>query len=233
MYFSLISPADGLLRQAMYALPGTPYHEHQWLWDFFPGAATQSRDFIFRRHMVEQIPRYYVVSQRVPHAVTDAWSVRTQTYDPVLQPGMRLAFQLRANPVITLRDELNKQRRHDVVMHAKKRLLVEQGLAADAKWKHEKPGDDKPGMYDLVHSHCLDWLEQRASRNGFSISNARVDDYQQVRAGERDIRFSTVEFSGELTVVDADQLRKVLFHGLGRAKSFGCGLLIVKRVAGD
>ncbi|MCQ8119042.1 type I-E CRISPR-associated protein Cas6/Cse3/CasE [Methylomonas rosea] len=42
--------------------------------------------------------------------------------------------------------------------------------------------------------------------------------------------FSSVDFTGELQITDPEKFREILFNGLGRAKAFGCGLLMVRRV---
>jgi CRISPR system Cascade subunit CasE len=226
MYFSVISPEENLLRQAAYELAQSPYAEHQWLWRFFPGSDDQSRDFIFRRHDAESTPRFYVVSQRRPAAFSDAWVVQSRDYDPQLQEGQCLSFQLRVNPVISKKNEAGKSQRHDVVMQAKKQLLVERGLSQWSDWKDE---DDKPPLYEIVQEKSLEWLQSRASNNGFTVMTACVDAYQQNRAGKRDIRFSTVDFSGTLTVTDPALFQQLLFNGLGHAKAFGCGLFLVRR----
>jgi len=85
MYFSVITPEDGLLRQAAHefslapvaANKATSYAEHQWIWQFFPSGEDQSRDFIFRRHDLGGTPRFYVVSRRPPVEFGSAWVVRT------------------------------------------------------------------------------------------------------------------------------------------------------------
>lgn len=229
MYFSVITPADNLLRQAAHELAQSPYAEHQWLWQFFPGSENQPRDFIFRRHAQEQIPRFYVVSQRPPTAFSEAWQVQSRSYDPQLLEGQRLSFQLYANPVVTKKNDDGKSQRHDVVMQAKKQLLAERGLNVDAKWKDLPDDDSKPLLYELVQKSCMDWLQSRADNHGFEMIAASVDAYQQNRAGKRDIRFSTVDFSGELLVTNPGLFQQALFNGLGHAKAFGCGLLLVKR----
>lgn len=240
MYFSVITPEERLLRQAAHELAQSSYAEHQWLWKFFPGSADQTRDFIFRRHDLEQIPRFYVVSQRRPTAFSEAWQVQSRVYDPQLQEGRRLSFQLRANPVITKNNDAGKSQRHDVVMHAKKQLLAEHGLSKEAKWADWKDVSSKPLLYELVQKHCAEWLDGVAKRNGFEITLAdgeeqrklQIDAYEQCKAGKRDhnIRFSTVDFSGELLVSNLRLFHLALFNGLGHAKSFGCGLLLVRRV---
>lgn len=228
MYFSVITPAENLWRQAAHELAQSPYAEHQWLWQFFPSSEEQSRDFIFRRHALEQIPRFYVVSQRPPTAFSEAWQIQSRSYDPQLLEGQRLSFQLCANPVVTKKNDAGKSQRHDVVMQAKKQLLAERGFNFDAKWKEWPDEDSKPLLYELVQKSCIAWLQSRASSNGFTVATASVDAYQQNRAGKRDIRFSTVDFSGELVITDPELFQQALFNGLGHAKAFGCGLLLVK-----
>ena len=241
MYFSVITPEERLLRQAAHELAQSAYAEHQWLWKFFPSSEDQTRDFIFRRHELEQVPRFYVVSQRRPTAFSEAWQVQSRDYDPQLQEGQRLSFQLRANPVITRKNGAGKSQRHDVVMQAKKRLLAEHELSKEAKWADWEDESNKPLLYDLVQKHCAEWLDGVAKRNGFEIALTdeekpqrmlQVDAYEQSKAGKRDhdIRFSAVDFSGELLVTNPELFQQALFNGIGHAKAFGCGLLLVRRL---
>lgn len=44
-------------------------------------------------------------------------------------------------------------------------------------------------------------------------------------------RFSTVDFSGERTVTDPGLFGTALPTGIGHAKAFGCGLLLVRPLA--
>lgn len=235
MYFSLITPEDGLLRQAAHefvAAPGaagkaTPYSEHQWIWRFFPSAEDQRRDFIFRRDDLGETPRYYVVSQRPPVGFSAAWAVRTQPYAPILAAGQRLAFKLRANPVVSKKGGAGRSKRHDVVMQLKKQLMAEREVSSWAKWPKE---DERPAQYDMVQQTCLEWLRERAAGNGFEVTEASVDAYTQHRVGAREIRFSSVDYSGELVVTDPERFQRTLANGLGHAKAFGCGLMLVRGV---
>lgn len=241
MYFSVITPEERLLRQAAHELAQSAYAEHQWLWKFFPSSEDQTRDFIFRRHELEQMPRFYVVSHRPPIAFSEAWQVQSRVYDPQLQEGQRLSFQLRANPVISKKNGAGKSQRHDVVMQAKKQLQAEHGLSKEAKGADWKDASSKPLLYELVQKHCAVWLDGVAKRNGFEIMltdkeepqcKLQVDAYEQSKAGKRDhnISFSTVDFSGELLVTNPELFHIALFSGLGHAKAFGCGLLLVRRL---
>lgn len=241
MYFSLITPAPGAEREAAMQWAKSP-GDHQWVWRLLSAEPGTPRDFLFRRRDGENnMPGYYVVSARKPQSFSDAWQVQTRDYDPQLQEGQRLAFELRANPIVT-HTVNGKSRRDDVVMQEKKRLLAERGLLRWADWPDVD--ESKPALYELVQARCLDWLERRAEQAGFRVptrelhdeqgvriaKSVRVDGYAQHRAERKDIRFSTVDFTGELEITNATAFRKTLLEGLGHAKGFGCGLLLVRRL---
>lgn len=234
MYFSLITPRPGFERRAAYERLGDAYREHQWLWRFFPSPVGTERDFLFRRRDTGGGPHFYVVSQRMPKPASEAWQVRCREYRPQVPSGARLSFELRANPVVSRTGE-NGSKRHDVVMDAKKVLLSARGLTNWKAWKPERTtpdgrSDPPPPLYELVHTACSDWLISRGEQYGFAPeeNSLSVAAYQQ-HGGKRDgLRFSTVDLAGELIVTDAERFARALANGIGRAKAFGCGLLLVR-----
>lgn len=236
MYFNLIEPIPGSERRAAHEWMGGAYAEHQWLWRFFPADRGTQRDFLFRRRDTESGPKFYVVSHRPAAAPVGAWRINSRAYSPKLVAGERLCFDLRANPVITRTIE-GKSARHDVVMEEKKRLLSARGLVSWSDWQSDRrttSGEADPplALYDLVQETCADWLTQRAERHGFALDTGAlvVEAYQQHGARKKGaLRFSSVDFRGELIVTDADKFGLALRNGIGPAKAFGCGLLLVRR----
>ena len=226
MHFSLITPAEGLERAAAHDWARGAYQEHQWLWRFLPAPEGTARDFLFRRRDVEGLPRFYVVSKREPTTPTPAWRVNSQAYAPRLREGDRLSFELRANPVITRVSASGQRARHDVVMQEKKTLLDKRGLARWSDWTD----GDQPDLTEIVYRTCGAWLQSRAERLGVSLDEDRlmVEGYTQHRGRRGELRFSTVDFSGALTVADPTALLAALHRGVGHAKAFGCGLLLVR-----
>ncbi len=220
-YFSKIElkPALNIDRLAQ-AIPRSAYAEHQALWRLFDGE--QSRDFLFRREQIGNWPIFYLLSRRAPRDTESIWSIQTKPFDPQLAAGQRLAFSLRANPVRTRKisnDPADKRRRRDdVVMDAKHTY-------AETK--------ESPSQAQLVQQAGPTWLETRAKKNGFLIENLRVDQYRQHRMQKRGqskpIRFSTLDYEGILQIVDVDRLLHALHSGIGPAKGFGCGLMLVRR----
>jgi len=227
MHFSLIRPAPGCERAAAHDWAQGAYEQHQWLWRFLPAPPGSVRQFLFRRRDVDGLPRFYVVSPAAPVAPTPHWQVASKAYTPELEAGEWLHFDLRANPVVTQRDAAGRATRHDVVMQEKTRLLRERGLARWADWTTP----ERPALADLVQRCGSAWLLARADRLGVAFDEAllRADGYEQHRGKGAALRLSSIDLSGRLRVRDPQALRRALFEGVGHAKAFGCGLLLVRR----
>lgn len=231
MYISQVQlRSDARDRRQYWKLIQESYQFHSLVWDLFGEDPDQSRDFLFRVDTSKKLPTFLVVSAREPVNRYDVWDIQTKPYHPCFTVGQRLSFVLRANPVRKKRDDQKKQHRHDVVMEVKSRLK-EDGI----------PCFEWPKESEIVQQAGFVWLASRAESCGFHVAEHEVicDGYLQNRfrkpKGNHDIRFSTVEFNGLLTVTDPSALMSTLFYGIGPEKGFGCGLLLVKsaRVGND
>jgi len=198
------------------------YHMHSWVWDLFADTPDRKRDFIYRQDMVYGSPAFFCVSNRAPNDRDGIWFIESKPYAPVVKKDQGFSFVLRANPILAKRDDGHKQHRHDVVMEAKTRIRV-------------RP-EEYPREVDIVQQAGFDWLAQKAKVNGFSLraEDVRADGYFQHRfrktRGNHEIRISTLDFTGLLTVTDPDPFVRALFTGIGPAKGFGCGMMMIKRV---
>lgn len=83
------------------------------------------------------------------------------------------------------------------------------------------------------------WLAGRSERLGFAmVRNPKgrlkfqAEGYQwhALPKKGKDAGFSSVDFEGVIEVTDAELFTKVLIDGIGPAKGFGCGLMLVRRV---
>lgn len=232
MYFSVLAPQPGHERAALHQRASDDaYGDHQWLWRLFAAPAGTPRDFLFRRQEVQGVPHYHLVSRRPPQSPGPDWQLQTRVYAPQLVAGERLSFELCASPTVR-HGRTGKSQRHDVVVEAKKKLLAERGLPSWGDWTEA----ERPALYALVQSSCVAWLAKRGERGGFELDPTRcvASAYQQFgrrpgRGSEPRLQFSTVDLIGELTVRDPEAFTQLLFNGLGTAKAFGCGLLLVRR----
>jgi len=84
------------------------------------------------------------------------------------------------------------------------------------------------------------WLNDKGKKNGFVIATDerrkrlkfQAEGYRwhaMPRKG-RSAGFSSSDFEGEIKVTDPMQFVDALYKGIGSAKAFGCGLMLVKRI---
>lgn len=204
-------------------LPADAYAEHKLLWQWF-SRGVEARDFLFRREQQGHCPQFYVVSRCVPNDPGNHWDIDCKPFAPRLAAGERLTFVLRANPVrvrkISDDPAIKTRRRDDVVADLKKRRYSDR--------------EQRPPMGTIVQEAGETWLSERASSCGFELEAVYAEGYRQHRLYKRGrgepITLSTVDFSGRLRITDAARFTERLFRGIGPAKAFGCGLLLVRRV---
>ena len=217
MFLSRIQPRPGASRQkAFWDAFGDTYRLHQQLWDLFSDHPDRRRDFLFRLESRADSPKIYTLSHRLPRRDTPLWRVEAKPFRPVLEPGDRLRFALRANPTVK-----QNGKRRDVVMVARRRLQ-------DDETNH----DPLPPRNVLAQDEGQQWLEARAERWGFQPEDSvQVDGYQLHALPGKGFkaRIATCDFAGFLTVVDPDTFRRHLEQGFGPAKGFGCGLMLLAR----
>jgi CRISPR system Cascade subunit CasE len=227
MFFSriTINAQTAEPRELLRLARGDVYAVHQILWRLFPEDPDADRDFLFRQEIHNGWPFFYMVSLRRPQEIEGSIQVESKNYQPKLSTGQRLAFSLRVNPVVTKKTEDGKRRvRHDVVMNAKRDLATAKSGITDIS-----PGE-------LQYAAGTKWLDTRSGGHGFSFdpSLVRVFGYQQHQIKSRNqknkIQFSVLDFSGLLTITDCNLFYRTLTNGIGRAKAFGCGLMLVRRV---
>jgi hypothetical protein len=62
----------------------------------------------------------------------------------------------------------------------------------------------------------------------FDADALRAEAYMQHRGKNDELRFSTVDLSGRLRVVNSEALGSALRDGIGHGKAFGCGLMMLR-----
>ncbi|HVL48681.1 MAG TPA: type I-E CRISPR-associated protein Cas6/Cse3/CasE [Candidatus Thermoplasmatota archaeon] len=214
---TLVDPESALSNIAN----ATAYGHHQQIWSFFAGDPDGERGFVYR-YDAERQPTFHVVSDREPTHALPGWRVESRAYTPRLEMGAVLRFSLRANPTkrVASPGERSDGKRHDVVMAAKHQLKAK-GEAFD--------------LQALVQDEGIRWLERQGERHGFSVErgNVRVDDYRPHRFRRprdgREMSVTGIDYEGRLKVTDSEAFTEALCKGIGPAKGFGFGLLMVKR----
>ncbi|KAB8124930.1 type I-E CRISPR-associated protein Cas6/Cse3/CasE [Komagataeibacter medellinensis] len=197
---------------------------HHLLWALFGDTPERRRDFLWRQTAPGQ---FMVLSARAPvdrHAIFD---IESRPFAPVLKAGDRLRFMLCANATVDRKPPekdrtapgRTRSQRHDVVMDALHALPSAERATARAR---------------VVPEVMAAWLARQGARTGFVPLDApeieRCDVLSIPRAqGRARARFGVVDMTGVLAVEDPALFVPALLHGFGRARAFGCGLMLVRR----
>lgn len=191
---------------------------HRLVWALFADAPDRRRDFLWRE---EGPGRFMALSARPPVPLPGLFDLDSTPFAPDLAPGDRLGFTLRANPVVSRAETPGEHgvrgKRHDVVMDALRRVPAEERAAA---------------RFDVCTDAGLTWLKRQGEVHGFAPGRVGVDGYETMRVPRekrRPVRFSQLEFTGALTVTDPAAFLPALAAGFGRARAFGCGLMLIRR----
>jgi CRISPR system Cascade subunit CasE len=203
--------------------------DHRLMWSLFAGDADAQRDFLYRRDAQSpKRPKFYILSHRPPTQDSVLFDVETKPFEPHLTEGDVLRFSLLANPTVSVSQpradgRKPRGRRHDVVM---------------AELSKIPPGSRAEARRAIIESAGRGWLERQGVASGFALDTSAltIDGYDQKvvtshAGGSRkgQIRISLLSYEGLLRVVDPAAFRDRLAKGFGRARAFGCGLMLIRR----
>ncbi len=186
------------------------YDWHQRVWQAFVGRDGAPRDFLIRVDRKEEAYRVIILSRSVPTkpdwCPTDCFGTKEIPDSFFAHPGYR--FSLLANPT--------------------KKLRVD-----NADGSRKKNGRRVPVVR---REELVAWLQRKAEAGGFHVN---ADSLRTISRGReffhKDGRshgtHAAVEFQGELTVTDPAQFRATVAAGVGSAKAFGFGLLVMAPIS--
>lgn len=213
---------------------------HRMVWTLFSDSADRERDFLWRE---ADSGSFYCLSSRPPEDRHGLFHVDPpKEFAPELEAGDRLGFALRVNATVSRggRPKADGQKGVrgkpcDIVMDALKRS--EEGPRAQARQRLLAP---------VAH----EWLSRQGEKHGFSLPPLQpprtpedpddVDDgtfsvrgYRvlEIDRGRRvkPLRIGVLDLEGVLEVRDPALFVEAVSQGFGRAKAFGCGLMLVRR----
>ena len=211
---SLASLAQLLVPDAVSARPAAAHHL---VWSLFADGPERRRDFLWR----EEAPgQFMTLSRRPPVNIGGLFDLDSQPFAPLLAPGDRLGFTLRANPVVARATTPGQRgKRHDVVMDMLRSVT---------------PGQRAEARPDAVVTAGRAWLVRQGAAHGFQPEGEiAVDGYDQVvvpRETGAPAVFGVLDIGGVLTVQEPVGFLAAQATGFGRARAFGCGLMLIRRV---
>ena len=200
---------------------------HRLIWTLFPGKAAV-RDFLWR---ADGHGRFFILSHRVPEQSDLFRPLETTKFTPMLSPNDRLVFILRANATKDRRVPKNKKgrrpdRRVDLVMDAL------HNTSGQEKYGSDRTGGRARRRLMVANQVARSWLTTQGARNGFALEWVRVKDYSvrhfRRRGGNR-ITFGLLDMMGTLAVTEPGAFLAAIGRGFGRARAFGCGLMLIRR----
>ncbi|MHB0977706.1 MAG: type I-E CRISPR-associated protein Cas6/Cse3/CasE [Candidatus Aquicultorales bacterium] len=204
------------------------YAWHKKLWDCFPNDPDAKRDYLTRVDQLEGAFRLWVLAKRKP--IRPKWcppeSFALKEIAPSFLTHRYYAFDLRANPVKALveRDahgdpvlgpngKWKRGKRVPLVKPEELRAwLIRKG---EVSCRDQATGLDAPGGFRIVESKPLEispMVENHFRKNGHSGYHAGV------------------QFRGTLEVTDRERFSDTYQSGIGSAKGFGFGLLLLAPV---
>ena len=180
------------------------YDWHQAAWKAFPSRGGQPRDFLTRLDRRREGFRLLIVSPFEPSrpAWCAAESWKTKSIPESYFTRRRYAFQLCANPtrkVASTRDGGVTQNGRRVPLGSCEELV--------------------------------EWIKRKGDQGGFAVDEATLRTFSRgreyfVKNGRQGLH-SSVEFQGLLTVTDPARFHETFTRGIGSAKAFGFGLLVI------
>ena len=204
-----------------------PYDLHRAVWNLFPQSDHEVRKnfdesrsgFLFRIEESSPGRPYLLLVQSQLEPQPRGSFIRLigcREFDPNPSIGQRLSFLLTANPIKTISDTQ---------------------VSSKPEKKSNKKNKFKCRVPLIKEEHQRAWLFRKF--NGMAeIEFVSIEQHSPMffyrKAKKKDERNShgkllTVTFQGVLRVMDPVRLKKVLQDGLGPAKGFGCGLMLVKK----
>ena len=76
------------------------------------------------------------------------------------------------------------------------------------------------------------WMTRQGAAKGFEPRVTVVEGYSTIELGSRrrqGATFGILDLTGEIAVTDPDAFLPALAAGFGRAKAWGCGLMLIRR----
>jgi CRISPR system Cascade subunit CasE len=219
-------PVQGMLARGMYG-------HHQLLCALFSGG--HEGRFLFRHLDDERGLTFLTLSPFAPEPSDQGdWDIATKPFHPVLETGKRLVFSVRINPTISRssgpRDGDGTRRRgqrRDLIYEAVRARRESDGQTPDRREIAQMCGEAWLGIRLEKAGFVIDGRDQQDVQRGLSVA---CTGYRQhhVRKGTGEITVSTLDCQGVGTVSDPSAFAELLKNGLGAAKGFGCGLVLIK-----
>lgn len=188
-----------------------------------PGAVARS-PFLWRAEQDDN--RFYLLGPK-PIETSPYFLIETKRFEPELRPGDRLSFTLRVNATVDRKIGADAEGTP---------IRTRSDVAMDLMHKQERDGapaatpraERRTKSAELAAKR---WLQAQSDKHGFAMLALVLQGYRTMRLPRRGPRATIGVFdtTGLLEVRDPQAFLSKLTGGFGRAKAFGCGLMLIRR----
>jgi CRISPR system Cascade subunit CasE len=215
---------------------------HRLIWSLSArDGVSAERDFLWRE---DADGVFYTLSSRPPPLEHPLFEVDPpKAFAPELAPGDRLRFALRANPTVSRSLDSLRIVNRDPNAVPRRRTAHDDVVMREL---HSLPREARAeARVAAIASAGRRWLGAQASKKGFMLTTGTsdhgdspeyplcIDRYRVLsapkRGGAAPMRIALLDFEGILVVTDPIRFLTALKEGIGRAKAFGCGLMLIAR----
>lgn len=204
------------------------YACHKRLWECFPDASKEKRDFLTRIDPLEGTFRLWILSERKP--VQPQWCPTDGFAPKEIAPSFLshryYAFDLRANPVKTI-VQRGPNGETSLKPNGKRKCGKRVPLV--------KPEDLRAWLVQKGKVRCRDQATGLEIPGGFRIVEEKPLEISPMvenhfRKKGQSGYHGGVQFRGTLEVTDRDRFIETYHSGIGSAKGFGFGMLLLAPV---
>ncbi|HAJ79919.1 MAG TPA: type I-E CRISPR-associated protein Cas6/Cse3/CasE [Fibrobacteres bacterium] len=198
-------------------LPGqNPYNWHQQLWDLFPEESSR-RNKIKREKEAKdekaEFPAYFLF--------------RIEKSTP--GQGAVLLIQSPAKPIENGTIKIMKGPGELTYNNISESATVKFSLTANPT---KMKSSDRNRVPHIGEQNLINWLNEKIAGFGKLDGEILVTPVHPIyfRKGNNAGKINPVTFEGKMKILEIAAFKKTAFAGIGPAKAFGCGLLLVKPV---
>ncbi|HEY9466624.1 MAG TPA: type I-E CRISPR-associated protein Cas6/Cse3/CasE [Vicinamibacterales bacterium] len=204
---------------------------HRLVWTLFGDTPDRDRDFLWR----EASPgTFYLLSCRTPVDQHRIFKLdEPKLFAPSFAMGDRVTFALRANATVAKKTGgATRGAPCDVVMNAlhaipKERRAIERARVAEEAGRAWLSRQGAGAGFRLVDVPAVQGGETSECAPVVSAYRTlRLD--RDRRGGGFDGRLGILDFEGMLEITDPSVFMPAMARGFGRAKAFGCGLMLIR-----
>ncbi|MBP2315536.1 type I-E CRISPR-associated protein Cas6/Cse3/CasE [Azospirillum soli] len=188
-------------------------HTHHLVWSLF-GDRGGDRQFLYRMTGAGVRQPILLYSAEPPKDTTGLWTVESKSMPLPQAAGERVAWSIRVNPVVS-RDG----KKHDVVTDARR------AAPKDERWDETARRVVPAWLAPRLAKVGLD-----ASLDGMVVEGSAKHQFPHDRGG-RPVTVRSIDVSGTATVTNPAALASGILNGIGSAKIYGCGMLLLRRLA--